>query len=165
MSENTLRHARAVPALLFGPPSNRRFAVRYWDGSLEGPPGPAPFTLVIRSAGSLRRMLAPPNELAIIEAFLSGDVDIDGDIESAVWLGDGIHARLRSRGALASLAPHVLPLPRPDPPSDVRELRADHTVEEVGSPHEPPRARARVPYPHDVANDLLSLWLDPRMVS
>ncbi len=164
MSENTLRHARAVTALLFGPPSNRRFAVRYWDGSLEGPPGPAPFTLVIRSAGSLRRMLAPPNELAIIEAFLSGDVDIDGDIESAVWLGDGINARLRSRGALASLARHVLALPRTDPPSDVRELRAEHTVEKVGSPHEPTRDRAAIRYHYDVGNDFYALWLDRRMV-
>src|SRR5258708_26731938 len=126
MRSDTLVHAKAISALLFGPPSNRRFAVRYWDGSLEGPPGPAPFTLVIRSAGSLRRMLAPPNELAIIEAFLSGDVDIEGDIESAVWLGDSINARLRPPRAPASRARHVLAPPPPDTPFDVPAAPRQH---------------------------------------
>ena len=37
-------------------------------------------------------MLLPPSELSIVEAYLSGDIDIDGEIESAMGLADEIGA-------------------------------------------------------------------------
>src|SRR5258705_4716828 len=94
--EPALRHARAAISALFGAPPGRPFDVRYWDGSLEHGTESAPYTLCINRRGSLRRMLLPPNELAIVEAYISGDVDIDGDLEAAVNLGDAINERLRS---------------------------------------------------------------------
>ena len=58
------------------------------------------FRLGVNGPGALRRMLLPPSELSIVESYLSGDVDIDGELESAVGLADDIAARVKS--------PHVL---------------------------------------------------------
>src|SRR5512142_3158089 len=128
-SDGALRHSREVLAELFGPPDARDFAVRYWDGSVEGGRRmPAPFTFRLERPGALRRMLLPPNELSIIEAYLSGDVDIEGRIEDAAPLGDAINRRVRSAGRLASIVRHVLALPKSDGVDAVRAARAEHTV-------------------------------------
>jgi cyclopropane-fatty-acyl-phospholipid synthase len=82
-----------MPSLAIGPArdlinllseglSPREFAVRYWDGSLDGPdPGhQARFALVLKHPGSLRRMLWPFNKCAVGEAYIYDDIDIEGDI-------------------------------------------------------------------------------------
>jgi cyclopropane-fatty-acyl-phospholipid synthase len=109
-------------------------------------------------------MLLPPNELTIIEAALSGDIEIEGDMEQAMWMGDGINERLRSLRTLFALFRHLLALPREEDGANVRELRAEHTVGRVGDVHEPERDRAAIRYHYDVGNDFYNLWLDERMV-
>ena len=164
-ADDALRHGRAVVAELFGPAPERDFAVRYWDGAVEpGRQTPAPFTFRLERPGALRRMLLPPNELSIIEAYLSGDVDIEGRVEDAATLGDAINRRVRSAGRLASIVRHVLALPKGDGVDAVRAARAEHSVERVGGQHEKARDRAAVQYHYDVGNDFYSLWLDERMV-
>src|SRR5918997_194102 len=50
--------ARRALAATFGGPAERGFAIRLWDGTVDGPPSNAsPFTLVIRRPGALRRAL------------------------------------------------------------------------------------------------------------
>ena len=160
-----LEHAKAICALVFGRAGSRSFSVRYWDGVTEDARTlPSPFTLVIARAGALRRMLLPPNELSIIEAALSGDVEIEGDMEAAMWLGDGINAQLRSPRSLLSLFRHLRALPKDEAGWNVRENRAVHTVGRAGDLHEPDRDRAAIRYHYDVGNDFYSLWLDERMV-
>ncbi|MEP6618778.1 MAG: class I SAM-dependent methyltransferase [bacterium] len=164
-NQKALAHSRAIIELIFGPRGTRSFAVSYWTGDEEpAAREPAPFTIAIRRAGGLRRMLLPPNELSIVEAVLSGDIDIEGDMEAAMSLGDAINQRLKSVGTLFSLARHLLALPRDEPGSDIRERRAELTVEKVGASHEPKRDRAAVRYHYDVGNDFYALWLDERMV-
>ena len=89
VSAAALRHSKSVLATLFGSPAQRHFDVRYWDGSIErGKPPASGFALVLTRPGALRRMLLPPSELSIVEAYLSGDVDVDGDLSLAVTIGD-----------------------------------------------------------------------------
>ena len=160
-----LADAKAICALLFGPAGSRLFAIRYWDAVTEDAVrAPAPFTFVVQRAGALRCMLLPPNELSIIEAVLSGDVDVEGDMEAAMWMGDGINARVKSPSTLLSLLRHLLALPRENAGSSVRELRAEHTVGRVGARHVPERDREAIRYHYDVGNDFYALWLDHRMV-
>src|SRR5262245_44917820 len=52
--------------------------IRAWDGS-EGGPGDGPM-LVIHSRRGLRRILWAPGELGLARAYVSGDVDVDGDL-------------------------------------------------------------------------------------
>src|SRR6266545_1899069 len=82
--------ARALAPLLRGLGDRRDFTIRFWDGrGLRAPAGMEPrFTLAIHRPGALRRMLLPPTDLAIGEAFVHGDFDLEGDIFSFVSLPD-----------------------------------------------------------------------------
>jgi len=51
--------------------------LRAWDGSEAGPPGPP--VAVIRSPQALRRILWRPGELGLARAYISGDLDVEGD--------------------------------------------------------------------------------------
>src|ERR1051326_4727262 len=93
---NALAAARTVLDDVFGPVASRRFAVRFWDDSLDEPAEEPRFTIVLESPGSLRRMLLPPNELAITESYIFGDVDVEGNLEAAADLGDLAALWLRS---------------------------------------------------------------------
>ena len=166
---SALHHSVAVVELIFGPPDTRAFDVAYWDGSTERGRGGAPYALHINRPGALRRMLLPPSEVALVEAYLSEDVDIVGDIEAAVTLGDAINERLASPGAIARLTRHLLALPKhddegDDPASGVYAARAEHTVGHAGAQHEKERDRSAIQYHYDVGNDFYRLWLDERMV-
>lgn len=160
-----LDHARAVMALVFGPVATRTFDIRYWNGSVEhGGASTTGFRLGVNRPGALRRMLLPPSELSIVESYLSGDVDIDGELESAMGLADEIGARVKSPRVLAQLLRHLVALPKRDAADDVRVARSDTVVEPVGKPHEPSRDRAAIRFHYDVGNDFYALWLDRRMV-
>jgi cyclopropane-fatty-acyl-phospholipid synthase len=53
--------------------------IRAYDGTLMGPPDP-PATLVIRSEDALRRIVTRPGELGFARSYVTGDVEIEGDI-------------------------------------------------------------------------------------
>ena len=75
----------------------RDFSFRLWDGSVwNAEPGePSRFTMVLRNPGVLRTMFWSPSELALGEAYLYNDLDIEGDIGSAFLLADRlVHLRL-----------------------------------------------------------------------
>ncbi len=111
-------------------------------------------------------MLLPPSELAIVEAYLGGDVDIHGDMEAASTLGDVIAEGVRRPRALALLLRELVALPTRDRADEEAGQRAaaSATVEHAGKLHEPARDAAAVRYHYDVGNDFYALWLDPRMV-
>ncbi len=61
---------------LGGPPPVR---VRCWDGSELGPPE-APATVHFVRRRALRRLLWAPNELGFARAYVSGDIELEGDL-------------------------------------------------------------------------------------
>ncbi len=112
---SALQHSQHAIDTLFGAPAERSFDVRYWDGTVEAAhDGAVPFTLVIKTPSALRQMLLPPTELSIVEAYLSGVVDVEGELSAAVALGDAIKGRLSSVRALVSLTRDLLALPSPN---------------------------------------------------
>ena len=55
--------------------------LRAWDGSVAGPAdGP---TLVIRDRQALRRLMWSPNELGLAQAYIAGEIDVEGDLGAA----------------------------------------------------------------------------------
>ncbi len=93
----------------------RDFTIRLWDGATwdPGPGQPSRFTLVIHRPEAMRRMFWPPTELALGEAYVRGDFDVEGDLESAFALADYLAAfrpRLTDRLALARM---LMGLPSP----------------------------------------------------
>jgi cyclopropane-fatty-acyl-phospholipid synthase len=164
--EASLKRARDVVSALFGLPAERAFTVRYWDGSEETPGilSDAPFTLWLKRPGALRRMLLPPSELSIAEAFINGDVDLEGSAEYAMYLGDAIGDRLQSIGGFAALLPMLLALPRDDEGNGlgaVRRMRFPHGTRALVRREGGAEA---IQHHYDVSNDFYKLWLDERMV-
>jgi cyclopropane-fatty-acyl-phospholipid synthase len=152
--------------MLFGPPSERAFTVKYWNGFEERPgvSTDTPFTLVFRRPGALRRMLLPPSELSIAEAFIDDDVDIEGNAEYAMHLGDVIGARLQSPGGFAGLLPMLLKLPHDDADALLREVRRERFPHGLHSFTRREGGEDAIQHHYDLGNEFYRLWLDERMV-
>ncbi len=162
--DGALLRCRTVLAALFGEPQGRSFDVKFWDGSIDHGSNPrAPFTLVLNRPASLRRMLLPPNELSIVESYISGDVEIEGSMEAASDLAEMIGDRLRSPVAVARLVGLVLRLPG-TADDDLANARFPERAKKLGPRHTPVRDAAAINFHYDVGNSFYKLWLDRRMV-
>ncbi|MFN2635614.1 MAG: class I SAM-dependent methyltransferase [Gemmatimonadaceae bacterium] len=159
-----ITRCRAVLTALFGEPPERPFDVRFWDGTVDRGANPrAPFTLVLNRPAALRRMLLPPNELSIVEAYIAGDVDIEGGMEAASNLSEAIGGRLRSPIAIARLVRLVLGLPG-QAEDDLAATRFPESARKLGPRHTPVRDAAAIQFHYDIGNDFYKLWLDQRMI-
>ena len=155
----------AVLDLVFGAPFERSFDIRLWDGTthLGGADPGADFSLHIRRRGALRRMLLPPSELSIVESFISNDIDIEGNVESAMGLADAIARRIQSFGGIARLIPKVLALPRDDDSPPLDETRYTRSLRLL-TPGARKSTEPEIQFHYDVGNDFYALWLDPSML-
>src|SRR4051812_19555272 len=52
--------------------------VRAWDGSVAGPDD-AP-TVVVNDPAALRRLIYRPGELGLAQAYVTGEIDVEGDL-------------------------------------------------------------------------------------
>lgn len=155
--------ARSLLVNLFGPASQRPFAVQWWNGALDGPATQdvARATVVIKRPGVLRDMLLPPREVAFAEAYLRGDLDIDGDIGVLADQVDLLAKRVRSPRNFLRLLPDIFTLPRDrqgSPSAVLRTARPRHLK------HTPRRDAQAVRFHYDVGNEFYRLWLDQNMV-
>lgn len=142
--------------LFHGPPPVR---VELWDGSAVGPAA-ANATIRVRSPRALRRMATAPGELGMARAYVAGDVDLEGDLEAILALGD-LRPDLRLGPAVwlaalrAAASTGALSAGRvPPPPEEVR-LR--------GRPHSKVRDAAAIAHHYDVSNEFYRLVLGPTM--
>ncbi len=135
--------------------------VRAWDGSEAGP-ADAP-VLVVRSRRALRRLLWAPGEMGLARAYVTGDLDVEGD------LGDGLRrawrigrarpvARLtpRQRVKAAALAARLGAV-GPPPKRPVSEARL------TGRLHTRKRDIAAIAHHYDLSNEFYELLLDEHM--
>ncbi len=129
------------------------WGVRCWDGSeAQGPPG-AP-TLVVTSPRALRRIVYSRDELGLARAYVSGDVEVDGDLFRMLEFPDSLLARPAlhlDRSALRPLLGDlvhngVLGLPVPPPPEESRLRGLRHSLR---------RDRAAISHHYDVGQRLL----------
>ncbi|MDQ1727593.1 MAG: cyclopropane-fatty-acyl-phospholipid synthase [Frankiaceae bacterium] len=136
-------------------------AVRAWDGSAAGPPA-APATLIFRSRQARRRILWHPDELGIARAYVSGELDLEGDVftilELRERLAGGGEAPLTTRSKL-SLGRSVMRLGGvgrdPAPPPEEAHVH--------GRKHSKSRDAKAVSHHYDVGNDFSRLVLGPSM--
>lgn len=147
----------------------RDFALRLWDGTtVPADSGQeARFTLVLNRPGALRRMLLPPSELALGEAYLDGDFDLEGDIIAAMALGDLFEELVMGPRDLMGLARQAMALPRDEPPGGHNGSVKSHgrqRAELEGSEHSRERDREAIAYHYNLGNDFYRLFLDSRMV-
>lgn len=138
--------------------------VRAWDGSHAGPAQDP--TLVIRSPRALRRLVWQPNELGLAQAYVTGDLDVEGDVAEGLrraWAGAERAARpsrivARPAGLVRLLATavrfHAFGR-RPAPPASQARVH--------GRVHTLSRDRAVISHHYDLSNDFYALLLDPTM--
>ncbi len=85
---------------------------RLWDGTTArgGRPGEPGFAVVLRSPGAFRRLLLRPTPLRFGEAYISGELDIEGDVFAAMAAASAVE---RLRVPLATRLAVVAGLLRP----------------------------------------------------
>ncbi|ANW19855.1 class I SAM-dependent methyltransferase [Streptomyces clavuligerus] len=149
---------------LFGTPFPLR--LRTWDGSTAGPPGGP--VLVVRHRRALRRLLWRPGEVGLARGWVAGELDVDGDLYTALDQLTAFAARRRGtiglsprdprqRAALRALIGLAGLLPPPPPPPE--EVRRS-----AGVSHTRRRDRAAISHHYDVGNEFYALVLGPSMV-
>lgn len=154
-----MRRTRELLGELFGPLRERSFAVRFWTGEEDRPPGEPAFTLVLRRPDALRRMLLPPTERSLGEAYVRDDCDVHGDLEAAAGVVRELLEDPPPLARIPALLARLLALPRPasgggglpEPPS------------RRGRRHSKERDSRAVRYHYDAGNEFFDLWLDPYM--
>ncbi|MGW3386254.1 class I SAM-dependent methyltransferase [Streptomyces cinereoruber] len=135
--------------------------VRAWDGSQAGPPD-APL-VVLRSPAALRRLLWQPGELGLAEAYVTGDLDVEGDLADALsragrTVRDRPPVRPGPAGTAAATALAVrLGVVGPPPKRPAGRARP------TGSLHSVARDRAGISHHYDLSNDFYALLLDETM--
>ena len=135
-------------------------AVRLWDGTLWPDADTRPATLVLNHPGALRAMFLAGNEVALGEAYLYDDFDIEGDIEAAYNLAEVLPGRVAGLRAKLHLARLLRRLPSGD--GTHKSNRGPATLS--GRRHSTNRDRQAISYHYDVSNDFYQLFLDDRMV-
>ncbi|MGH3414502.1 MAG: class I SAM-dependent methyltransferase [Marmoricola sp.] len=149
----------ALTELLGGEPPVR---IQAWDGSLAGP-ADAP-VLRLNRPEALRRMLWHPGELGAAQAYVTGAIDVEGDLDTALTHVRTVTAQ---RGLRLRPGPRVLarlarllresgslgtPLPPPAPQARVH-----------GRLHSLTRDRDAIGHHYDLSNSFYSLILDSRL--
>ncbi len=155
------RRLEELAAPIFG--GELPFRLRAWDGSEAGPAGTP--LVILRSPAALRRLLWSPGELGLAQAYVTGELDVEGDLKTAL---ETVWATVRSRG-LRGL--------RPTPRLVGNAVRTARELGIVGRPlpapasqaklrgrlHTKLRDRSAIAHHYDLSNDFYALLLDPRM--
>ncbi|MFF4904811.1 class I SAM-dependent methyltransferase [Streptomyces sp. NPDC001260] len=154
------RLAALVGDVLGGPLPVR---LRAWDGSETGP-ADAP-VVVLRSRRALRRLLWQPGELGLAQAYVTGELDVEGDLAEGLrtmWATARERGprppRLTLAGRARALATAVrLGVVGPPPPAPASQARLR------GGLHSRARDRAAISHHYDLSNDFYALLLDETM--
>jgi cyclopropane-fatty-acyl-phospholipid synthase len=138
--------------------------IEFWDGSSLGPPAGdpgSPGTLRVLTPDAVRRILWSPNELGLARAYVTGELEADGDVFALLEaLSKRAPRSLRHGVAAAPLAVKaarrlgLVGKPPPLPPEEARIHGWRHSVR---------RDAAAVGHHYDVGNDFYALVLGPSM--
>ncbi|ABK03738.1 cyclopropane-fatty-acyl-phospholipid synthase [Arthrobacter sp. FB24] len=137
--------------------------LKVWDGSEAGP-ADAP-VVRLKAPGAIRRLLWAPGELGAAQAYVTGELDVDGDLNLAL---EHLWKVVRERG-LSGI--------RPTPAVLAGVGRIARAAGAVGTPPQPPASQARVKgrlhsilrdraaisHHYDLSNEFYGLILDPQM--
>ena len=139
----------------------RDFAIELWDGT-SWEPEPGQFrrlTWRIRHPGAPRAAFGVPSQLAFAEAYIYGDFDLDGDLETVFPLAEfflnknwSLKQKVHLKNLLACL---------PDS-SESRPTRPGPRLH--GRVHSKERDRDVMRYHYDLSNEFYRLWLGQEMV-
>ncbi len=142
--------------------SQRAFGVRFWDGSeLPATSSGCP-TLVVRDPRALAYLLRAPTELGLGRAWVSGALDVDGDLEPLLNLRDSfdglklsVFDRLRMGTTVWRAAGREAFRSPPVPAAEARPRGPRHSLG---------RDRAAIRYHYDAPPAFYQMVLGPSLV-
>jgi cyclopropane-fatty-acyl-phospholipid synthase len=147
--------------LFGGPPPVH---LRAWDGSELRADDPEAPTVVLYSADALRRLLWAPGEMGIARAYVTGELDVDGDLADGfrrIWaaardrqLSSRVRPSTLARAAAAAYRLGAVKRPLPPPVSEARPH---------GRLHSKLRDAQVISHHYDLSNALYTLLLDEHM--
>jgi cyclopropane-fatty-acyl-phospholipid synthase len=143
----------------------RKIPIRFefWDGSKLNPPDQTVATLRFLSPDAVRRLLWMPNELGLGRAYVSGDIDLDGDLFDVVMAfrdakpevaNPGRAWRALPTAVAAAKKVGALGRPLPPPPEEARLRGWRHSLR---------RDAKAIGHHYDVGNDFYHLVLGPTL--
>jgi len=136
-------------------------AVRLWDGTMAYAPRDAVATVVVRDPRAIAHVLHEPTELGLARAWVSGALDVDGDLEQVLGLRGHIRdvqLAALDRACLAAWGlRHAGPRALMRPPIPSTEARPS------GARHSLARDRAAIHHHYDVSNRFYEVLLGPSM--
>ena len=140
------------------------FSVRLWNGQswparLKGEPH---FTLFVHHPDTLRRMLLSRGDLYLCEAFIYGDLTVEGELSGLLRLRDYVEELRLSPARLARLAWLWLLLPKGRSSQRSAPRRPRATLK--GKRHSIYRDRKAIEFHYDLSNEFFANWLDERMI-
>jgi len=154
--------ANLIEGVLGAPPPVR---LRAWDGTEAGAvDDPTAPVVIVRRRRALRRLLWSPGERGLARAFVSGDLDVEGDIAeglSRFWRlarsgsGSPRMDRAQKIDALRTALRLRAVGPNPAPPASEARL--------AGGLHSRRRDRAAISHHYDLSNEFYAFLLDPQM--
>src|SRR3954451_1761871 len=130
--------------------------VEAYDGSSAGATDPLA-TLIVRTPEALGHLLAHPGELGFARAYVSGDIDLEGDLYALLSWGAELSPRITDVRWLASLLRIAGPQLRHLPPAPPEEAH------QKGWRHSKSRDAASISHHYDVSNDFYRLVLGPSL--
>ncbi len=131
-------------------------AFRLWDGTFIYGTIDARCIVFIKQPGVLRDLILHRDLLRLADSYLTGAIQIDGDLESLFDLKTHLLNLDLSLGARLHLLRQALRLPKQARKKTTRSWRASRRAHR-NSP-------ASIAHHYDVGNDFYRLWLDPEMV-
>jgi cyclopropane-fatty-acyl-phospholipid synthase len=137
-----------------------QFTVRLWNGTTWPDDRPRQATLVLNHPGALRAMLLPGTEIALAEAYLYNDVDIEGDFLATFHWANDLAQKTSNWKQKLSFGRELMRLPNRMNPRVSRRGPAKLS----GKRHSLERDRQAVAYHYNVSNDFYALFLGKRMV-
>ena len=162
VEEKAAAKALAIFRLLLADYHPRDFDVAFWDGTRWPAENGSPrFSLVVHNAAALRRIFTRrPNDLALSEGFISGDLDVEGDLEAAMPVGNYLMSRNWPASTVLRVGVNLLGMRRAN---RIRQ-KSRPSAELAGELHSVERDREAIKFHYDVSNEFYALWLDERMV-
>lgn len=143
----------------------RKIPIRFefWDGSMLNPRDQTVATLRFNSPDAIRRLLWMPNELGLGRAYVSGDIDLDGDLVDVVMAFRDAKPEVANTArpwralpsaVMAAKRVGALGRPLPPPPEEARLHGWRHSLR---------RDANAIGHHYDVGNDFYELLLGPTM--
>lgn len=143
-------------------PRERAFAVRLWDGTTLEPAGEVradpPATIVLTNPDAVAEMFQLPIDVHLGEAFLRGDLEVEGDIEAAFEFLDHAEVRVSPMDWIRIAADAAKLGAGPSGPLEAIAARLR------GDTHTPERDRQAITHHYDVSNDFYACFLGAEMV-